>query len=58
MRVRCDLCGWRGTEKQLYKQKCPKCGSKSIWEITRRRIKIKGVPFLSLTERRRLKKVV
>ena len=28
----CNKCGWRGEHTNLYRQKCPECGSKSIWE--------------------------
>lgn len=28
--VKCEMCGWRG---KTFKTKCPRCGSKSIWDV-------------------------
>ena len=34
--VKCDMCGWIGKDTALYNQKCPECGSKSIWSVRKK----------------------
>jgi predicted Zn-ribbon and HTH transcriptional regulator len=33
--LKCNMCGWVGTADRLYKERCPKCGSKAVWEWER-----------------------
>lgn len=31
-KLKCEMCSWKGYSTQLHKEKCPICGSKSVWE--------------------------
>jgi predicted Zn-ribbon and HTH transcriptional regulator len=56
-KIKCEMCGLTGTSKQLYHGKCPKCGSKSVWE-TKGKVNYAKKPDVNSMNRAKLEKML